>query len=460
MLSSNLHCKIIQLEDCTSTPAFEQQSGDELDYITLISDSLQDLSKFGNLPIGDNLVAEVEGLGALLLTLQGCTDFVSTSAAIILYIRKYFNTSLSSQLIHYISGTFEPQSGDAAATPEWLTLIRSVRQNWSLCKGNKLFGHFSKLLGLVVTLGLCKASDVTFELKEFVLFEPDLKVVHGSASDIADAALNTVTFFVESMYMCFKQRSLRPLLLGDQQAVELDEEYVNVISFWNLVKTGNLEKIRGVSDAEFDRRLEELTNTIKNLMPTKSSFEKKLLSDKFNKLVDIRNDFTTLKISSGVRRAPFAIELFGESSQGKTTIGDQIVDALMASAGLPLDKEYRASYNPSDKFMSNWSTNKMVMFVDDVANDKSNFVERPPTRTIIDLCNNQPYYCNMAEADKKGKVFAEPYILIANTNVKDLDARVYSNCPYSIQRRMDAVVTVKAKKPISKALREWQTVWH
>ena len=216
MSSLNLHRKIIQLEDCTSAPVInltpqshpEQKENNYFDFLKVISDSLNDMSTYSSVPISDDLIAEVEGLGALLLTLQGCSDYMSTSAAIILYIRRYFKTSLSSQLIKYISETFEPQSGEIAPTPQWLNLVRNIRENWTLCKGNKLFGHFSKLLGLVVALGLCKASDVTFDLGKFRTFEPDLKVVHGSATDIADAALNTVTFFVESMYMCFKHRSL------------------------------------------------------------------------------------------------------------------------------------------------------------------------------------------------------------------------------------------------------------
>lgn len=447
MLSSNLHSKINQLEVRTSKTLSDlSQNIVDIDLIDFISQSIKDIGQFGNINITDELISEIEGLTCLLLTVSGCKDLTSTTAAILLYVRKFFPTSMSAQLVSYISETFVSQSGETLEVPQWLSLIRNARENWALCKGNKLFGHFSKLLGLVVTLGLCKASSLTFEINGYKLFEPDLKLVHGSANDIADAALNTVTFFVESMYMCFKNRSLRPFLIGNQQAVEIDEEFVNVLSFWNLVQTGNLERVKGISDAEFDRRLESITNEIKNLMNTKTAFEKKIFTDKFNKLVDIRNDYTTLKISSGVRRAPFAIELFGESSQGKTTIGDQIVDALLTSANLPLGKEYRASYNPADKFMSNWTTDKTVMFIDDMANDKPDFVERPPTRTIIDLCNNQPYYANMADLTKKGKVFVEPEIVMVNTNVKDLDARKYSNCPYSIQRRMHAVITVTAKR--------------
>jgi hypothetical protein len=85
------------------------------------------------------------------------------------------------------------------------------------------------------------------------------------------------------------------------------------------------------------------------------------------------------------------------------------------------------------------------MTIDDMVNDKSDHVERPPTRIIIDVCNNTPFYANMADLDQKGKVFVEPAMVVVTTNMKDLDARTYSNCPYSIQRRMHAVITVKVK---------------
>lgn len=440
--------------DSESTSAFHAkqdtsilpQSGLELDQITQISDLFKNLAERGNLPIDDKLLVEIEGLVALLITLQGCENFTSTTAAIILYVRKYVDSSITSQIIAYISETFEPQTGtETPDHPRWIQLMRSVRDDWSLCKGNKLFSHFSKILGLLVTLGLCQASSLTFSINDFKLFEPDLKMLHLSASDLADAAFGTVTFFVESMYMCIKQKSLRPFLLGDHSAVEMDEEYSRIIMWWDLVKTGNLMRVANVQESIFDKRLETLTTRLRNLMGGKSSFEKKILQDKYTKLLTIRNDYTTMKISSGVRKAPFAIQLFGESSQGKTTLGDQLVDAMLRSADLPLGKEFRASYNPADKFMSTWSTDKEVMFIDDMANDKSQFVERPPTRVVIDVCNNQPYYANMAEIDRKGKVFVEPSIVVVNTNVKDLDARTYSNCPYSIQRRMDVVITVQAK---------------
>lgn len=438
-----------------SDTKFQPHSG--LESLTLVSDFLKDLGSTSDISLPDKLVCEIEGLVALLINIQDCRTYVGITSAVFMYFRNHMSSSLTSQITGYIndlfaitpqSGEFEKQDGEegTVAEPEWLSMMRNAQTNWQLVKGNRLFSEFSKLLGLLVTFQLCSVSAVTFSVKDYKLFEPDMNLIHSNALDIMDAAFGTVMFFVETIYESYSKGSLIPFLCSDKTAAELEEEYAKIVTWWDLVKNGNLMKVAKVTDSEFDRRLENLCAKVKNLLGGKVNFEKKILNDKYMKLLKIKNDYVTLKIGSGVRRAPFAIELFGESSQGKTTAGDQIVDALLKSANQPTTKDYRASYNPSDKYMSTWSTDKLVMFVDDVANDKSNFVERPPTRVIIDLCNNQPFYANMADLPSKGNVFVEPAIVVANTNVKDLDAYTYSNCPYSIQRRMKYILTVKAKE--------------
>lgn len=414
--------------------------------IAATSGFMKDLGRYSGFEIDDRLVREVEGIVALFVNAADCQSIVGVSAAIFGYCRSHMTASVSSHMTTYLSEIFSPQStSEDEFEPDWISMMRNVRTNWQLVKGNRLFSELSRMLGLLVTFRLCSVTDVTFSVKDYTLIEPDMKIVHGAAIDIIDAAFGTVTFFVENIYEAYHTRSLMPFLCSDKAASELEEEYSRVVLWWELFKNGNLKKVANRSEAEFDRRLEGLCTQIKNLLTGKMNFEKKILQDKYMKLLKIKNDYITRKIGSGVRKAPFAIELYGESSQGKTMAGDQLVDGLLKSAGLPIGKDYRASYNPSDQYMSTWTTDKLVMMVDDISNEKSNFVQRPPTRVIIDLCNNQPYYANMADLESKGKVFVEPAIVVASTNVKDLDAYTYSNCPYSVQRRMKFVLTVKAK---------------
>jgi hypothetical protein len=435
-----------------NTPQHEQfkSATTGLDYLDMTSNFIKDLGAFGKIPVSDKLIKEVEGLLILTLTVQGCQDYVSICAAILLYARNFFDSSIVSQIRNYLHELFgiTPQDGEETtkATPSWLQLMRDARNNWTLCKDNLLFENFSKLLGLLVALGMCNASNCTFSIKEYKMFEPDVKIIHGSAFEIIDAMFATVTFFVESMYASFQAGSLKPFLVSDSEALKLDEEYSTLQSWWVLVKNGNLYRVVGVEDQEFDDRLETLLSDMKRVLKSSKGLEKKLLTDKISKLIVLKNDYITFKISNGIRKSPFAMEFYGESAQGKTTCSDQMIDALLASAGLPTGKEYRAAVNPGDRFQSNWTTKKSVMIIDDLGNSKAQFCTAPPTQSIIDVCNNQMYYANMADLDSKGKVFIEPTIVSVTTNVKHLDAGTYSNCPYSVQRRMHVVITVFAKR--------------
>lgn len=456
-------------EDEDTTPEhFDPQNGSETSMMNRVKSAFAELAKYANVPDVDALVREVEGIVFLYINLCSASDFKGVLSAFGLFMGRFTQKSLIGQVTEYLEDVFcETQNGEEPnpdlskeekdaitkgilGSGDWIQMMKDVRNNWAVVKDNKLFTHFSKLLGLAVTLGMCEATSVTFEVKQYKVWEPCMKVVHGSAMDVADAALNTITFFVETFSLCMEQQSLKPLLWNDQAAAELDEEYANIILWWDLVKNGNLERVANISTHEFDRRLEALCSTLRNLMGTKNSFEKKLIQDKFMKVLKVKNDYITHRLSCGLRKAPFALEFVGNSNQGKSSVSEQMITALLTSGGLPTGKEYQASYNGSDKYFSTWSTDKLVLLIDDMANEKSQFVERPPTRVIIDVCNNAPFYANMADIDSKGKVFVEPNLVVVTTNVKDLDARIYSNCPYSIQRRMHMVISVNAKAMFQK----------
>lgn len=420
-----------------------------IESLSVVTEQFLDLAKFAQIDLADDLIRKVEGIVALLLNLQHCTTYQHFTSATFLYIRDFYDHSITTQVMMYLEtlfgeSNFDKQS-DSDGEPNWLSMVRNLQTNWSLVKSNRAFKQFSKLLSILITLGLCDISNIPFEIAGFKLFDEEILKRHVSAYDMADALFGTVTYFAEGAYLCFKTGSLRPLLLNDFSAMELDEEYTNIITWWDLIKNGNLERVIGMSDAEFSNRLNALINRLSNLMCSLSGFDKNLVASKITKCKTIKNELITLKISSGTRKSPFAIELFGDSNQGKTTFGDQLVDALLTSCNLPVDKQYRAAITPGDKFFSTWTSDKLVAVFDDLANEKSEFVERPPTRAIIDFCNNQMYYAPKAELDAKGKCFVEPEVVLVTTNKKDLDAYAYSNCPYSIQRRMDLVITVECK---------------
>lgn len=451
----NKNAKRIQMEkEARRAGRYQPHFG--LESITASSFAIDALAKFAGVDVPDVIVKEIEGAVLLLTNLSQQTNAVGVISAIGLHLRAYSDTSMTKVVMEYVSELFprEAQSGlegSAFEVPDWLACLRNVRQNWQMCKNNKAFNQISKLLGLLVVMGLCKASDLEFNIGKFKLFSPSIFEKHLSAFDLADALFETVLFFTEGLYLCFKTGSLQPLLLNDHSALELDEEFARVCSWYELVKVGNLSRLGKMTDQEFERRMNNLSTNLKNLAVSLKGLDKKLVMDKYAKVLTMQNDFVTAKIACGVRHSPFAIELFGKSSQGKTTLGDQLVDALLVSQEMPVDKRFRATFNPGDKYMSNWKSDMLVLYFDDCCNEKSQFVERPPTRAIIDVVNNQMFYANKAEIDAKGKCFVEPWLVVATTNKKDLDAGQYSNCPYSVQRRL-ICITVNAKPEFQKVV--------
>jgi hypothetical protein len=420
-----------------------------LETINTISSCISNLSKISDINLPDYIVSEIESLIALFFVLRETTSVAQFSSAVFLYVKTHStNKSVCLTVTKYLQEVFNEDSFNQQSeesTPSWLNTLHNVQENWNLCKGNRAFKQLSKLLGVLVILGLCDASKLTFNIAGFKLFDAQLLEKHMTALDVADALLCTVTFFAEGMYKCFQQGSIRPLLVNDHAALELDEEFTLLVSYWTLVKNGNLERVMNVTDHEFGRRIDSLKLKLSNLTTTVCGLDRKLVNDKLAKIMSIKNDLITLKISSGIRKAPFAFEAFGKSSQGKTTFCEQMIDALLTSAGLPCGKEQRCTMNASDKFMSNWTSDKTVAIIDDFANGKSSFVEKPPTEAIIQMCNNAMAYAPKAELESKGKCFIEPELLCVTTNKKDLDAYTYSNCPFSVQRRMNLVITVKCK---------------
>lgn len=404
-----------------------------------LADDLKD--KYGGTQV-DIIVREIETLLALTVSIVNSSNILGILASTFQYLQTHLSGSLLLHAVDHLSQVFgcriEPHMGEQpTSTDKWVDLMRDIKLNWKSAITNGFFRKFSSLLGMLVSVGLCKASSVTFKIDTFTIWEPRILDRHTSCFDIVDAVIETSSLFCESIYLCFKDRSFMPLFTGESIMKDLDDKYNTIEQWWSLERCGNLRAIANVEPHELDKLLRDTELAFQKILNSLKphSFEYNMVNRKYQRLACIRGEFVLHQISSGIRPAPFAIEFYGKSSQGKTTCCDQIVDALLISAGLDTDKQRRATVNAGDKFMSNWTSDKLVMIVDDVGNTKADFVEQSPLRLLIDVANNQMAYAAKADLSDKGKVFISPEILAVTTNVKNLNAYQYSANPYSVQRR-------------------------
>jgi hypothetical protein len=100
-----------------------------------------------------------------------------------MFVSDFMSQSLTTVVMDCISEIFGPQS-DAEEQPAWLLLLRDVRDNWAKCVSSSAFKYLSKVLGLLVTAGLCEKTHVTFHIGTFKLIEPEICKEHSSAMDL------------------------------------------------------------------------------------------------------------------------------------------------------------------------------------------------------------------------------------------------------------------------------------
>jgi hypothetical protein len=196
---------------CPSQDKIQPQFG--LESIDATRITIDVLAKGAGITCSDDIIAEIEGLVALFVAVSKSKDMVGVTANLFLYIRSKFSTSVSSVLIKYVQEVLEttPQSGDEDIEPQWLSFLKEIRTNWSMCTGVGLFKQFSKILSIISIAGLAKVSDLKFTLGNFKLIEPDTQLLTATATDLTSAVFDLVIYFTERCYHAWKLKSFRPL---------------------------------------------------------------------------------------------------------------------------------------------------------------------------------------------------------------------------------------------------------
>lgn len=159
-----------------------------------------------------------------------------------------------------------------------------------------------------------------------------------------------------------------------------------------------------------------------------------------------RAEYNARRIDGSLRYAPFTIYIWGESGVGKSTIAQLLMSDCLNLSGADPDPIHTAVLKESDKFDSTLRGDTYGIYLDDMGNTKTDFLDRSPCERMIDINNNMVTYANKADLHEKGKIEIRPHIFIVTSNAPLVDhARRCSIKPMSIVRRADIHVDVKCK---------------
>jgi len=396
--------------------------------------------------LSDQMLDKVEGLIALYFALAECVSKKQFISVAVLYAKTHCSRSLVGYISVIADDLFKDMTPQGSKTPEWLNLMTTSLTNWKLVCCNPGFKKVSRVLSMMVTLGIF-TKDLSCNVKGVGIFAIGAMEKQLTAVDLIDAVIETVVFFAEGAYRCFDEGSFNPLLYNTSAMAKTEKRYVEMLSLWEYARNGNLSRFASISESEFDANLAKLVRDLEEMYKQASpGIEKKVLCDRWREMAKIQTEFESSRVRGGLRMAPYCFKVFGESSVGKSTFTDVVMSTILKANKFPSGDDYIITLNPDDKHMSNMRSYVTGIKIDDYGNSKLDFVDIAPSDWLVQLCNNIKRYAIMADLANKGKVSLEPACVSITTNVEDLLAHQVSNEPISIGRRAHVHVDIKVKE--------------
>jgi hypothetical protein len=149
---------------------------------------------------------------------------------------------------------------------------------------------------------------------------------------------------------------------------------------------------------------------------------------------------TKLMESHGkTRTEPVALLISGEPGIGKSHIVIYVAKIWSAAKGRKFDVSHIFSKNPNANFYEGYFpfSNPIIRF-SEVARSSDNMVKvrgDDELHELVSLVDTLPYTVDMAFGDK-GKVYAFPELILADTNNEHLHAKLLYKCPQAYLRRL------------------------
>lgn len=414
------------------------------------------LSRLRNGDLNAALMARLEVAIAAYASLSECTTVKAFVGTLYLVLRTEYKGAIThgvfSAILEYLDlgeSKEVDMQGEDELTPDWLTCLRTAGENWQLALTNPCMKRVHKLITMMVTMGVC--GPVNMKFGNLSLFSVAAEREQVSAVNLADACFKTVTFLAESGYAAYSTSSFMPFLFTHENAVRLDHEYLELLDLCDYALPGNLERLTNTTPHEYLYRMQKCIDETSKMMDSlQSSIEKRLVMSRLQTLRSKLSEYMQLRVSGGLRVAPYAMYISGGSGLGKSDVTDILYKACGAFNDIDVGPDKVCTFNSDEKFMSSWKSYMTVLKFDDFSNTKSDFTAMAPTAMLIKTINNVREAAIKAELADKGKCALEPMFVTVNGNMIDMDVNAYSNCPASALRRGNIHLTCVVKPQFRK----------
>lgn len=338
-----------------------------------------------------------------------------------------------------------PQAGEE--TPENLNDTLRVAygdglDGFELFKDGALARRFKRIFAYCVAAG---ALGQNFEDKAPGLYRRLADGVDKNRLDYTDLVLEILHLVRVSWDVITEAcvtSSMRPFFT-QSGATSLDSAHANILAQEPALLNGTLQRTTGITNPEF---MLTVANHLKKVnvahAKTKSAPEKLVLRRMQQQIVAVDLRLKEYITRDPTRVEPIGIKLYGPTACGKSSVQVQIVRDILRIAQLPFSDDHIAFVNASEAYMSTITNHTLGVILDDLGNTKPQFMKKDQLDAVIAIKNVSKAPVEKAALEDKGVVTHNAAVLLASTNVMDLNAGVTSNAPTTIHRRFDLHIAV------------------
>jgi hypothetical protein len=395
----------------------------------------------------------VEPALTYLYLLCDCKSKMGMLSATTLFIQTQTHKSLTSTMIQskytdYLLNILfpkdEPELQSWDSVDSFLKKSRKVLDGYSDFKDGVFIKKLHRCMMFALSVPLFSKLGITFDTLGYSMVEKNrLQKKFSSTTDAIHCMLDTLQYLCTTGLQIMKTKCADVLFHSGRTYADFYDDASEL-----LRQSKNLSncEVLGFTESDFLERLdsaidrgESIRKHAKTLDKDEYRFASKMLGD----LQMEKDTFLCRRAARSSRKAPLGILMFGGSSIGKSSIMRILYQVNCKLHNLNDDEEFMYPKNCYSDYWDGYRSWMHTILFDDAAAMNPRAVNGLDASVgeIIQVINTIPYMPNMAALEDKYGHPCRPHLVLASTNVKDLNLGAYFSYPSAAARRFKMVIT-------------------
>nr|UDL17008.1 MAG: polyprotein [Biomphalaria pfeifferi virus 4] len=380
-------------------------------------------------PNSDQYLDIFEDLIFISYVIMHCEDPNILFGILLTILKKHYKGSLSGKLMRLVSEICFERPAPRPHSADYRMQVNNIMN----FRNTILFNKIADALSMCITFGFIEPKNIT--IKSLTLFKMEAYKVGDNAVDFLSYVVELLLYFFDMGHRLFHGDYSR--VFDCTELSKIDDDLVHLQTYISAIQIGSYTQQTGKQVEDYHGLLMETIDSLKKLSAgiTDKNYKSLVLS-KLTTAYKILVTFDQSKPLTGLREAPFSLCFYGASSVGKSTAAKMVLTNVLQFNDKACDDEHICVIQPTDKFYSTYKAYITGVIIDDLCNTRHDKAVVDPASLLISLINNIPFYAPKAEAHEKGKISVRPSVVVVTSNVKDLEANIWSNEPISVVRRL------------------------